>query len=145
MKSVFTRKTKSSLQRLLGDLPAFTEPRQQFVELRQQVGDLQLQLVHLQEGLLANQFDHSSRRRILDETATISQAVQLLLRQKLERWGPMLDKLVWHADRVILDDLVFVSNTTRVQLGICATTAFRSTRSNLKLCEAIRARRRRHP
>jgi hypothetical protein len=82
MKSVFTRKIKSSLQRLLGDLPAFTEPRQQFVELRQQVGDLQLQLVHLQEGLLANQFDHSSRRRILNETAATSQAVQPLLHQK---------------------------------------------------------------
>src|SRR4029077_11273085 len=82
MKSVFTRKIKSSLQRLLGDLPALTESRQQFIELRQQVGNLKLQIVHLQEGLLANQFDHSSRRRILNETAAISQAVQLLLRQK---------------------------------------------------------------
>jgi len=96
MKSVFTRKIKSTLASSLADLPAFTESRQQFVELRQQFvelrqqfvefrqqfGDLQLQLVHLQEGLLANQFDHSSRRRILNETAAISQSVQLLLRQK---------------------------------------------------------------
>jgi len=89
MKSLFKRKIKSTLASSLADLPAFTESRQQFVELRQQFvefrqqfGDLQLQLVHLQEGLLANQFDHSSRRRILNETAAISQSVQLLLRQK---------------------------------------------------------------
>jgi hypothetical protein len=89
MKSVFKRKIKSSLQRLLGDLPVFTELgqqvgdlRHQVGDLRHQVGDLQLQLVHLQEGLLANQFDHSSRRRILNETTATSQAVQLLLRQK---------------------------------------------------------------
>jgi len=95
MKSLFKRKIKSTLASSLADLPAFTESRQQFVELRQQFvelrqqfvefrqqfGDLQLQLVHLQEGLLANQFDHSSRRRILNETAAISQSVQLLLRQ----------------------------------------------------------------
>jgi hypothetical protein len=89
MKSVFKRKIKSSLQRLLVDLPVFTELGQQVGELghqvgklRHQVGDLQLQLVHLQEGLLANQFDHSSRRRILNQTTATSQAVQLRLRQK---------------------------------------------------------------
>src|SRR4030095_4319284 len=96
MKSVFKRKIKSSLQRLLGDRPVLTELGQQVGELghqvgelghqvgklRHQVGDLQLQLVHLQEGLLANQFDHSSRRRILNQTTATSQAVQLRLRQK---------------------------------------------------------------
>jgi hypothetical protein len=69
MKSGFTRKIRSSLARILGELPALTE-------LRQQVADLQHQLVRLQQDLDAN------RRRILNETTATSQAVQLLLRQK---------------------------------------------------------------
>ena len=67
------------------NIPALTESRQQFVELRQQLGNLQLQVVHLQEGLLANQFDHSSRRRILNETAAISQAVPAAFAPEVSR------------------------------------------------------------
>jgi hypothetical protein len=74
MKSGFTRKLRSTLARILGDLPALTE-------LRQQVGDLQRQLIQLQQVLDARLFDHGNRRRLLNETTATSQAVQLLLRQ----------------------------------------------------------------
>ena len=75
MKSQFTRKIRSGMERILGGLSALTQ-------LRQQVGELQHQLVRLQQGLDASHFDHNNGRRMLNETAATSQAVQLLLAQK---------------------------------------------------------------
>jgi hypothetical protein len=75
IKSRFKRKLRSTLQKILGDLPVFAE-------LQQQVGDLQRQLVQLQQVLDARLFDHNNRRSLLNETTATSQAVQLLLRQK---------------------------------------------------------------
>lgn len=75
IKSRFKRKLRSTLQKILGDLPVFAE-------LQQQLGDLQRQLVQLQQVLDARLFDHNDRRSLLNETTATSQAVQLLLRQK---------------------------------------------------------------